>query len=124
MPSDRADVVIFGATGYTGQYVVEHAARAAKRGGGDPFTLAVAGRSEDKLRKVLSQAAAATGIPELEKETEVIVADVADQDSLERMAARGRVVLNCVGPYRFYGEQVRVAQEAGGCFGNAVCIAV
>lgn len=35
-----------------------------------------------------------------------IVADVSDDDSLKRMAAQGSVIVNCVGPYRFFGEQV------------------
>ncbi len=37
---------------------------------------------------------------------QIILADVEDAASLEKMASRARVVLNCVGPYRFYGEQV------------------
>ncbi len=45
---------------------------------------------------------------------QVIVADVSDQSSLEAMASRARVVLNCVGPYRFYGEQVVKACLASG----------
>lgn len=37
---------------------------------------------------------------------EVIVADVEDGKSLEAMAARAKVVINCCGPYRHWGEQV------------------
>ncbi len=76
--TSRVDVVIFGASGFTGQYVVEHAAEAAKKEAGG-FTFAVAGRSEAKLRKVLAEAARVTNSPKLEKSTEVIIADVADQ---------------------------------------------
>ena len=36
----------------------------------------------------------------------VIKADVEDPSSLSEMASKARVVLNCVGPYRFYGEAV------------------
>ena len=38
--------------------------------------------------------------------SQILVADVSDESSLDRMASRAKVVLNCVGPYRFYGEQV------------------
>ena len=43
-----------------------------------------------------------------------IVADVSDNDSLRRMAAQGNVIVNCVGPYRFYGEVVVKACLAEG----------
>ena len=36
----------------------------------------------------------------------VIVADVEDESSIQEMASQARVVVNCVGPYRFYGEIV------------------
>lgn len=39
-------------------------------------------------------------------EKEVIIADCSQPESLARMADRGRVVINCTGPYRFYGESV------------------
>lgn len=43
----------------------------------------------------------------------VIVADVGDYDSLKTMCSQGRVLLNCCGPYRLYGEPVvRAAIEA------------
>lgn len=40
------------------------------------------------------------------KSVEKIVADVSDPESIKSMARLGKVVLNCVGPYRFFGEQV------------------
>jgi short subunit dehydrogenase-like uncharacterized protein len=44
----------------------------------------------------------------------VIVADVEDETSLREMATQARVVVNCVGPYRFYGEAVvRVCIASG-----------
>jgi len=44
----------------------------------------------------------------------VIVADVEDESSLREMASQARVVVNCVGPYRFYGEPVVRACVASG----------
>lgn len=51
-------VIIFGATGFTGQFVVEEVARtAAESPGGSPLKWAVAGRSRQRLEDVLSRAA-------------------------------------------------------------------
>jgi len=44
----------------------------------------------------------------------VIVADVEDESSLQEMASQARVVVNCAGPYRFYGEPVVRACIASG----------
>jgi short subunit dehydrogenase-like uncharacterized protein len=44
----------------------------------------------------------------------VIVADVEDESSLREMATQARIVVNCVGPYRFYGETVVRACIASG----------
>jgi len=58
----RYDLVVFGATGFTGQYVVEEVARIAgleaekKREGVTPLTWAVAGRSKNKLQASLTTA--------------------------------------------------------------------
>ena len=46
----RVDIVIFGATGYTGKFVVRELACAYLN---ENFTWAVAGRSQDKLKKML-----------------------------------------------------------------------
>ena len=56
--SSRLDVVIFGATGYTGQYVIEEMARKGKQFG---FQLGIAGRAVEKLKQVLQQASSVTG---------------------------------------------------------------
>ncbi|XP_043210522.1 saccharopine dehydrogenase-like oxidoreductase [Amphibalanus amphitrite] len=99
---DRLDLVVFGATGFTGQFVVEEIARIETENAG--LSWGIAGRSRAKLEKIRQQAAKETG-RSLEH-VEILVADVSDQDSLDRMASRSKVVINCVGPYRFYGEQV------------------
>jgi short subunit dehydrogenase-like uncharacterized protein len=44
----------------------------------------------------------------------VIVADVEDESSLQEMASQARIVVNCVGPYRLYGEPVVRACIASG----------
>jgi len=100
------DIVVFGATGFTGQYVVEYVARAAEdaKQNGSSLRWAVAGRNASKLAAVLDQASINTGF--ILKDTECLVCDVSDDSSLDQMAAQTRLVLNCVGPYRFSGEQM------------------
>uniref|UniRef100_A0A672FWM5 Saccharopine dehydrogenase-like oxidoreductase n=1 Tax=Salarias fasciatus TaxID=181472 RepID=A0A672FWM5_SALFA len=99
-------LVIFGASGFTGQYVVEEVARTVSEGPGGNLKWAVAGRSKQKLEKVLEQAAGALSKPELRTEVDIIVADVQEPDSLAAMCKQAVIVLSCVGPYRFYGEPV------------------
>ena len=103
----KYDVVIFGATGYTGQFVVEYLAKAVQdksKEDNSGVTWAVSARSEAKLDKVLAQASKNNGYDLIN--TPKIIADVSDEASLAAMARQAGVVLNCVGPYRFFGEQV------------------
>jgi short subunit dehydrogenase-like uncharacterized protein len=97
------DIIIFGATGFTGKHTVPLVSKLAKTKSRD-LTWGVAGRSEKKLKDLLGQC---------EKETEIslahiptIVADVQDEKSLKEMARKARIVINCCGPYRFFGEPV------------------
>ena len=59
MSEERYDLVIFGATGFTGQFVVEEVARIQDEIGG--LTMAIAGRNMGKLQKILEQASKQTG---------------------------------------------------------------
>ncbi|XP_014219458.1 saccharopine dehydrogenase-like oxidoreductase isoform X2 [Copidosoma floridanum] len=95
--TERLDIVIFGATGFTGQYTVKEAARLAKS---KSFTWGIAGRRKEALESVLKEFA-----PE-EENIKVITADLKDEESLKEMAKQARVIVNCAGPYRFYGEPV------------------
>ncbi|KAM4042485.1 saccharopine dehydrogenase-like oxidoreductase [Anomaloglossus baeobatrachus] len=100
-------IVIFGASGFTGQFVVEEVARAADGEDcrGQELRWAVAGRSQKKLEEVLSRAADRLGKPQL-KSIDIILSDISDAASLADMCKKASVVLDCVGPYRFYGEAV------------------
>lgn len=55
-------LVIFGASGFTGQFVVEEVARTVSEGPNGTLKWAIAGRSKQKLEKVLEQAAAVLGM--------------------------------------------------------------
>ncbi|XP_048340712.1 saccharopine dehydrogenase-like oxidoreductase [Sphaerodactylus townsendi] len=100
-------LVVFGASGFTGQFVVEEVARVAAedelRGS---VRWAVAGRNKEKLKAVVERAAEKLGKAELKSEVDIILCDVSDPTSLAAMAKQAAIVLNCVGPYRFFGEPV------------------
>lgn len=104
--STRVDVVVYGATGYTGRLVTKYLAKlsaAAPSSGRPSFTWAVAGRSKNKLEQLIA------GIGASPKSVGVIVADAADPKSLETLASSAKIVLACVGPFDLYGEPVVAA---------------
>ncbi|MEE8603542.1 saccharopine dehydrogenase family protein [Euzebya tangerina] len=93
--SDRPyDLVIYGATGFTGRLVAEHLLTRAP----DGFSWAMAGRSAEKLATVAHEIGA-EGIPH-------VVADSTDPDSLAAMAQATKVVCTTVGPYARFGTPV------------------
>uniref|UniRef100_A0ACD5UKS5 Uncharacterized protein n=1 Tax=Avena sativa TaxID=4498 RepID=A0ACD5UKS5_AVESA len=104
------DVVIFGASGFTGKYVIREALKFLPPNASLLRTLAIAGRSRDRLAAALRWAAAPGPAPDVP----ILVADASDPDSLAALAARARVLLSCAGPFRLYGHQVAAACAAAG----------
>jgi short subunit dehydrogenase-like uncharacterized protein len=104
-PSSKFDIIVYGATGFTGQLVAEYLA-AHYTGKGDP-NWALAGRSLDKLASVRD----AIGAP---ADTPLIVADASDPASLKAMVDQTRLVLTTVGPYQLYGSDLVAACAATG----------
>jgi len=101
------DIVLFGATGFTGILVAEYLARAAQQ---EAFSWAIAGRSAEKLADVLR----AVHCIDPSARPGIITADIADEASLLAMAASARVLITTVGPYLRYGEgALRACIEAG-----------
>lgn len=99
-PNAEFDVVVYGATGFTGKLVVEYMAQQYPAGSG--VSWAMAGRSSDKLAAVRDE----WGAP---ADTPLIVADAGDWDSVKAMAKRAKCVLSTVGPYTLYGEPLVAA---------------
>src|SRR6478672_5741661 len=101
------DIVLFGATGFTGQLTAEYLARHAPAG----LRWALAGRNPDKLGRIRDRLADLdVGLEKLP----LLHADVTDPTSLADVAGRARVVVTTVGPYLTYGEPlVAACAEAG-----------
>ncbi len=90
------DVILFGATGYTGRLVAEHL---LKQPG---VAWAMAGRSKDKLEQVRKEIDAPASLP-------LILADADDPASLEAMCRRAKVIVSTAGPYQLYGSNLVAA---------------
>lgn len=99
------DLILVGATGFTGRLVAEHIATvygfdAAPR-------WAIAGRSIDRLEQVRVQLGAGEG------QLPCIVADSLDDRAMIELAGRTRVVCSTVGPYARYGRPL--VSACAGC---------
>jgi short subunit dehydrogenase-like uncharacterized protein len=111
----RFDIIIFGATGYTGKFAVEDLARSISNGITSNISWAVAARNKNKTVKALKEIQEVTGIDL--SGVEVIEANVLDQESLKRMSQQTKVVVNYVGPYMIYGEAVvKACIEVSHCY--------
>ena len=95
------DLIVWGATGFTGRLVAEAVARSAPPG----FEWAVAGRDAARLEAVRDAVAPTAA---------VVVADVDDPSSLAALARSTRAVATTVGPYTRYGTPLVAACVAAG----------
>jgi short subunit dehydrogenase-like uncharacterized protein len=103
----RYDLVLFGATGFTGGLTAGYlAANAPKQ-----MRWALVGRNRAKLDAVASRLAVEA--PEAPV-PDIIEADAADRAAMRDVAEASRVVLTTVGPYALYGEPLAAACAAAG----------
>ena len=102
------DIIVYGATGYTGRLVAEYLK--TKTG----LKWAMAGRSANKLAEVRDLVGAVADTP-------LIVADASDPASLDAMVKRTKVVLTTVGPYQLYGNELVEACVANGTDYTDLC---
>ena len=103
--SSKFDIVVYGATGFTGQLVAEYLAAHYTAKGGPKW--AMAGRSLGRLVSVRD----AIGAP---ADTPLIAADAGDPVSLHAMIDQTRSVLSTVGPYQLYGSELVAVCAASG----------
>jgi short subunit dehydrogenase-like uncharacterized protein len=103
----KYDLVLFGATGFTGGLTAEYLAANAPEG----LKWALLGRNRGKLEAVAARIAKASPdapVPDL------LEADAADRSALTKVAEAARVVITTVGPYALYGEPIVAACAAAG----------
>jgi short subunit dehydrogenase-like uncharacterized protein len=103
--SSKYDIVVYGATGFTGQLVAEYLA--AHYRDDTQLKWAMAGRSLDKLKSVREAIGASADTP-------LIAADSSDVASLKAMIAQTRLVISTVGPYQLYGAELLAACAVSG----------
>ena len=106
MPAKPFDVIVFGATGFTGRQAVRALVHRAAR---KPLRWAIAGRNEERLRAVIREM-----VPPTAAQPGIVIADAEELDSLQTLAAQTAVLLNLAGPYALTGEAVVQACIAQG----------
>ncbi|CAI0453908.1 unnamed protein product [Linum tenue] len=117
-PSPPYDLVILGASGFTGKYVVREALKFLNTPSSPLKSFAVAGRNHSKLLDTLKWAAKPNSPP---PSIAILTADTADPVSLRMLCSRTRLVLNCVGPFRLHGGPVVAACVQAGCDYLDIC---
>ena len=91
----KYDLVIWGATSFTGKLVTEYL---FNKYGSSKIKWAIAGRNLDKLKKVRSQVA--------DEKIPIFIADSFDEESLSKFVKKTKVVCSTVGPYSLYGTKL------------------
>ena len=99
------DLVVHGATGFTGRLVVEYLLQRYPAGSG--LRWAMGGRSAEKLAAVRDELGAPADTP-------LVVTDTTDAASLQALLDSTRLVLTTVGPYQLYGNELVAACAKAG----------
>lgn len=105
----RADVLIYGASGFTGKWIARRIAGHVRDG--TITSYALGGRSAERLAELRSDLLS-EGFPAPMCES---IADTKDDVELEALASRTRLLINAVGPFRLHGESVVRACITAGC---------
>ncbi|KAI8820686.1 Saccharopine dehydrogenase-domain-containing protein [Fimicolochytrium jonesii] len=96
------DIIVWGATGFTGALVAEYLAIKAPK----DVKFAIAGRSQEKLEAVAKRIAeAAPG----SKDITILTAKLDDEASMDKLVSQAKVVISTVGPFALHGEPLVAA---------------
>jgi short subunit dehydrogenase-like uncharacterized protein len=98
MAEREFDLIVFGATGFTGRLVAEY----LHTSGAGGARWAIAGRSLDKLARVRDEL-------QLPPSVALLQADATDAAALQSLVERTRCVITTVGPYQLHGEPLATA---------------
>jgi short subunit dehydrogenase-like uncharacterized protein len=99
------DLILFGATGFTGRLVAEYLH--THHGVGGPLRWAIAGRSLHKLEQVRESIGASDALP-------LLVAAATDASALAAVVGQARVVISTIGPYQQHGQPLVTACAQAG----------
>ncbi|MCD7467043.1 hypothetical protein HAX54_004234 [Datura stramonium] len=116
-PNPTYDVIILGASGFTGKCVIREALKFLNVPSSPLKNLAIAGRNTSKLSQALQWASR----PNLPPHIPILTADTTDPSSLRYLASQTKIILNCVGPFRLYAEPVVEACADSGCDYLDIC---
>ena len=95
-------VVLYGATSFVGQITARYLSQFLaenKNADGSDISWALAGRDEEKLKKIQSEISSTTS-----DKVDILIANSNDEASLDKMTSQAKVVISTVGPYLKYGE--------------------
>ena len=99
------DLVVWGATGFTGRLVAEYLL--SRYGADGDLSWAIGGRSEDRLSQLRQELGVAEALP-------MVIGDSKDPASLAAIVEQTRVVCSTVGPFARYGSELVAACAAAG----------
>lgn len=107
--SDKSDIFVLGATGFTGNLITRYLSAHPQR---SQFSLALGARSPKKLRALVEK------LKLSESSVKLVQVDVTNEGDVERAVRSTRVVINTVGPYWLWGTPVvrYVSREFMKCF--------
>ena len=97
MSEREFDVIVFGASGYTGKLVAEYMGK--EYGNDESISWAIAGRNKDKLSSVKKD-------HNLNERVSIIEVDSTNKNSLDSMTSSAKCILTTVGPYQLYGSSL------------------
>ena len=97
MPERKYDVVLYGASGFTGRQTVEYFARNTRPA---EVRWAIAGRTRQALE------AARVRAGESARSIDILIADAQDQQAVDAIVSQTRVLLTTAGPFSLYGSKI------------------
>lgn len=99
-------IVVYGASGFTGEFIIEDLVKYLCRQQ-ETMKWAVGGRNESKIRATLTSIGKRTGM-NLD-DVPILTASAEDSQSLDQLTSQCTILINCTGPFRFFGEPVVAA---------------
>ncbi|MGB5934769.1 MAG: saccharopine dehydrogenase NADP-binding domain-containing protein, partial [Ornithinimicrobium sp.] len=99
MTDREYDLILVGATGFVGRLTAAYLARSAPT----DASIALAGRSRDKLERIRAE------LPQAAHDWPLLTVDVTDAGAAAEISARTSVIVTTVGPYATYGNELIAA---------------